>query len=150
MRFYSIILLIVCGNPSVYADVVGKWKLDAEKTIVFNKENGKSSDLWMALLNCLAQHSTLEINSDRYIYSVKDHKCSHGGKSAVIEGYEVNYPYKIIMENINVTAMAIESEEGYESLGVIYKLKDDFIWIYYPGEPENYDSHIRHYYKRQK
>lgn len=141
---------MMCASCIASSDVIGEWELDVETTIQFNKENGQVSEAWKSLLTCMAKNSTLTINSDHYISVAKDHTCSHKGKNAEIEGYSIDYPHKIVLDNPDVTALVIINEEGLEFLEVIHKVTDDLIWMYYPGEPKSFDSHVRNYYKRKK
>ncbi len=141
---------LICASSIVYGDIIGEWKLDVEKTVEFNKANGNITDLWQSLLSCLAENSILTINNDHYTSIAKDHTCSHEGKSTQIDGYSINYPYTVVFNSPDKTALVINNEEGYEFIEVIHKMDDDLIWMYYPGEPKDYDSHIRHYYRRQK
>jgi len=150
MKILLVTTFLIFISNFVNAEVIGEWKLDVEKTIQFNSENAKVSEVWKSLLKCMAENSTLTINNDHYISIARDHKCSHNGKNAEIEGYSIDYPYKVVLDNPDKTALVINNEEGFEFLEVIHKIDNDHIWIYYPGEPKEYDSHIRNYYKRNK
>ncbi len=150
MRNLYLPFLFILFSQPCHSDVVGEWTLDVEKTIKFNKEKGVVTSLWKSLFVCLSENSTLTINNDHYISTAKDHACSYNNKAADIKGYNINCPYRIAFDSPDVTALVINNEEGFEFLEVIHKIDDDHIWIYYSGEPEGNESHIRNYYKRKK
>jgi hypothetical protein len=133
-----------------YADITGTWKIDVEKTLEFNASYAKVSVLWISLLKCLAENSTLIINKDFYNSISIGHTCTHEGKRADIEGYRYKYPYKKVFQNSNDTVLVTMNEDGNENQVVFHFIDDNLIWNYYGGNPPKFESHVRYYYKRQK
>jgi len=143
-----IFLFAVLFSSTAYSDIQGRWVIDADLTLDFNSAHSGITDLEKELIRCMSSNSSLEISGSYFSFVVKKHSCSFGDKISTITDFDEKYKFKKIFENIDVVVLLSEDKEHNQSIDVIHQINEDLVWFYYPGDPPEYDTHLRYYYKR--
>jgi hypothetical protein len=145
------ILLIVSmlfGAVS-YADIQGKWEIDVDLTIEFNKVHYQTDRLETQLLKCFSASSYWKIGKENFLFVTKKNTCYFGDNATSIDEFYLEYKYKKIFENDDVLILSNNNkEDNSEFIEVIHWANKNLIWMYYPGEKPEYNSHVRYYYKK--
>ncbi len=128
-------------------DLSGVWNVDVEKTIQFNADAAKFSDLRLALLKCDSENTKLKI-SEEVIYSyTRAHSCSYKGKSAEIESQDNKFTYKVLHKTTRQMAILNISEANEEYMQIVNWLSENEYWIDSQGEDPS-SPPVRYFYRK--
>jgi hypothetical protein len=141
-------LLILLFSPFSQADILGKWEVDAELTIAFNRTHSHMGDLEGTILKCFSENSFLQISKTDFSFVTKEHNCSFKGKEYKMDHFESTHKYSNVFENDKIAILISKQEDGSRIGEVLHKIGRNTLWVYYAGESPEYDSHSRYYYRR--
>lgn len=150
----KIFLLLCLADASYAADrqdrLKGVWVVDENSTLEFNLKQKSSSSVAVALMKCMVKASSLTFSDGVMKYAMASHQCEANSKSSRIEGYETKALYRVLASSPTSIAIATKSENGEESFDVLNFENDNKFWLYSPGEPPEFEDHMRFFYVRKQ
>jgi hypothetical protein len=153
MHNFVKIFILLSFVGAVYGQsnrVDGVWVVDADSTLEFNLKQKAYSSVAVALMKCMAKSSSLTFANGHMEYAMASHQCEANGKSSRIEGYETKVSYRVLASSPVSVAIATKAKDGEESFDVLHFENGNKFWLYSPGEPPEYEDHMRLFYVRKQ
>jgi len=147
MKQLLLILLTISSFANAF-EFEGTWILDKENTTSFNDEHTIQTKLAKTLFAC--SNGQLIVKKDKLRQKSKSHQCAYKEKITKIDGYDIEFPYKIISSDTDSIVIQAIGAENHISHGIYHIVNDDIIWMYSGGAGFMESSHVRYYYKRVK
>ena len=143
-----LLILITISNFASAFELEGTWILDKENTASFNNEHTIQTKLAQTLFAC--SNGQIIFTKDKLRQKSNSHQCTFNDKTTKIDGYDLEFPYKIIASDKDSIVVQTIGAENYISHGIYHIVSNDTIWMYSGGSGFMERSHVRYYYKRAK
>lgn len=126
-----LLILLTFSNFASAFELEGIWILDKDKTTSFNSEYTIQTKLAKTLFAC--SNGQLIFTKDNLRNKSTSHQCTFKDKVAKIDGYDLEFPYKIIASDKDSIVVRVTGAENYISHGIYHIVNDDTIWVYSGG-----------------
>jgi len=153
MKRLLIALAFAVAATTVHSEprLLGKWKSDGQRSVVFAKARAKLEDKTLLFLEQLLGNMTLTFTRENLISEMPEVQTeSIDGVKSKLVGFSERHPYKIIGLTENQVAISsVEPVTGRKAIMVFNFDGENTMWVYV-GSPSMPDTNFREYFVRLK